>query len=324
MHMRGRWILLPENRAAKRAVDRVLECLCNRTARPAINPLFITGPPGSGKTYLTTDLVHELTRRSPDVVVSALCAADLVGGAEEEGPNLKEADLFLIEDVQQLPARGALALARLVDHCLSRQRQLVLTATLGPAQLTHLPARLTSRLGQGLTTALEALSPDSRLEFLRERGLQREMTLAPAVLDWLAAHTPGSPRQLDGTLTRLEGLSAAIGRPAEPADLDTALCEDVAGHSLSIDRIVQRVGRYFQVKPAELCSARRSREVLVPRQVGMYLARRLTDLSLEQIGAYFGGRDHSTVLHACRKVEQALNSDAGLSGAVRQLHADLA
>src|SRR5262249_2644681 len=195
MHMRGHWILLPENRAAKRAVDRVLECVCSRTARRAINPLFISGPPGSGKTYLTTDLVHELTRRSPDVVVSALFAADLAGGGDDDGPDLKEADLFLIEDVQQLPARGAVALAGLGAPCLSRQRQLVLPATRGPAQLTHLPARLTSRLGQGLTTVLEALGPESRLEFLRQRGLQREITLAPAVLDWLAAHTPGSPRQ---------------------------------------------------------------------------------------------------------------------------------
>jgi len=321
MHTRGRWILLPENRACVRAVDRVLECVCSRTARRAINPLFLSGPPGSGKTYLTTDLVHELTRRSPDVVVSALCAADLVGSAE--GPDLREADLFLIEDVQQLPARGAVALAGLVDHCLSRQRQLVLTATLGPAQLTHLPARLTSRLGQGLTTVLEALGPDSRREFLHQRGLQREITLQPAVLDWLAAHTPGSPRQLDGALTRLAALTANLGRPAEPADLEAAFREDAAAHSLSIDRIVQRVGRYFQVKPAELCSSRRSREVLVPRQVGMYLARRLTGLSLGQIGAFFGGRDHSTVLHACRKVEQALSSDVRLCGAVRQLHADL-
>ena len=87
--------------------------------------------------------------------------------------------------------------------------------------------------------------------------------------------------------------------------------------------MLREVGQHFRVEPARLCSRGRTREVLLPRQVGMYLARRLTPLSLVQIGAYFGGRDHSTVLHACRKVEQALASDAGLSGAIRQLHADL-
>jgi len=91
----------------------------------------------------------------------------------------------------------------------------------------------------------------------------------------------------------------------------------------TVERIVQRVGQYFQVAPRQMKSRDRSRGSLLPRQVGMYLARLLTGLSLEQIGAYFGGRDHSTVLHACRKVEQALTQDVNLSGAVRQLHAEL-
>jgi chromosomal replication initiator protein len=93
---------------------------------------------------------------------------------------------------------------------------------------------------------------------------------------------------------------------------------------VTVERIAQRVGGYFRVVPRQLQSRRRYRNILVPRQVGMYLARQLTGLSLGQIGAYFGGRDHATVLHACRKVEQAITEDAALSGAVRQLHADLA
>jgi chromosomal replication initiator protein len=98
---------------------------------------------------------------------------------------------------------------------------------------------------------------------------------------------------------------------------------EVEASQLTVEIITQRVSRFFQVPPRELQSRRRCRHALVPRQVGMYLARQLTPLSLEQIGAYFGGRDHSTVLHACRKVEQALTCDVTLSGAVRQLHADL-
>src|SRR5262249_37843500 len=92
----------------------------------------------------------------------------------------------------------------------------------------------------------------------------------------------------------------------------------------TVERIAERVGSYFRVDPRQMQSRRRLRSALLLRQVGMYLARQLTPLSLAQIGAYFGGRDHTTVLHACRKVEQALSSDAALSGAVRQLQADLA
>jgi chromosomal replication initiator protein len=119
-------------------------------------------------------------------------------------------------------------------------------------------------------------------------------------------------------------LTAALGRPADAAEVADAFRQDAEACRPTVERIAQRVGRYFQVDLRQICSRRRSRQVLLPRQVGMYLARQLTALSLEQIGAYFGGRDHSTVLHACRKVEQALDRDAQLCGAVRTLRADLA
>jgi chromosomal replication initiator protein len=125
-------------------------------------------------------------------------------------------------------------------------------------------------------------------------------------------------------LTRLERLAAELGRAVRVDDLADVFAGDVEARKPTMERIVQRVGNYFRVEPRQLCSDRRSRQVMLPRQVSMYLARQLTGLSLEQIGAYFGGRDHSTVLHACRKVEQALTDDAGLEGAVRRLHADLA
>src|SRR5207247_6729799 len=114
------------------------------------------------------------------------------------------------------------------------------------------------------------------------------------------------------------------GRPPELEAVCEALQEDADAHRPTVERIAQRVGRHFRLDPRQLQARDRSRNVLLPRQVGMYLARQLTPLSLQQIGAYFGGRDHSTVLHACRKVEQALTQDVTLSGAVRQLHADLA
>ena len=144
------------------------------------------------------------------------------------------------------------------------------------------------------------------------------------VLDWLAEHTPGSARQLEGALVRLHNLTAVLGRAPFLEEVADAFRQDSDLHAPTMERIAQRVCRYFQVPPGQMCSRRRSREVMLPRQVGMYLARQLTSLSLEQIGTYFGGRDHSTVLHACRKVEQALTSDAHLSGAVRELRADLA
>jgi len=219
-------------------------------------------------------------------------------------------------------------LVGLLDRALAGQRQLVCTALTGPAQLDRLPARLTSRLAQGVVTGLAPLGPMSRLEFLRERGRLRPLPMSGAlsedVLAWLAEHSFGSGRQLESAWARLEGLVRAHGRAPTLEEVADHFRTDAEARRPTMERITQRVGRYFQIEPKHLRSRQRARQILLPRQVGMYLARQLTELSLEQIGTYFGGRDHSTVLHACRKVEQALAHDIALSGAVRQLHADLA
>jgi chromosomal replication initiator protein len=200
----------------------------------------------------------------------------------------------------------------------------VLTALAGPRHLANLPARLASRLAGGLVVRLETLSAPSRLAVLEDRAQRRQLAVGRDVLAWLAEHLTGGGRQLEGAIARLETLARLNDQPLDVATVAEQFRTEAEVSRPTVERIVQRVGGYFRVEPRQLQSRRRSRQVLLPRQVGMYLARQLTGLSLEQIGAYFGGRDHSTVLHACRKVEQALTEDAVLSGVVRQLHSDLA
>jgi chromosomal replication initiator protein len=201
---------------------------------------------------------------------------------------------------------------------------MVFTALHGPQHLPQLSARLASRLAGGLSVGLMPLAAPSRLALLEDKAQRRQLAVSREILAWLAEHLTGGGRQLEGALVRLETLARLSPRPLDVATVAGHFREQAEASRLTVERIAQRVGGYFRVEPRQLQSRRRSRQVLVPRQVGMYLARQLTELSLEQIGAYFGGRDHSTVLHACRKVEQALNRDAALSGAVRQLHSDLA
>jgi chromosomal replication initiator protein len=263
-------------------------------------------------------LAHELARCGPEFVIQIAAAREL----DAQSPTFEESDLLVIEDVQLLPNRAAERLVHLLDDRLACQRQFVCTATAGPGMLTQLPARLTSRLASGLVVGMMPLGHASRLAFLHDRTERRQLPVGRDVLAWLAEHLPGSLRQLEGAVARLEALVRLSDRIPDRTVVAEHFRVEVETGRPTVERIAEQVGRHFQVDPRVLQSRQRSRGALVPRQIAMALARRLTALSLEQIGAYFGGRDHSTVLHACRKVESG--RDAVLAGALRQLQAEFA
>lgn len=327
----AQFVAVPENRPALLAVRRLLECLAARRSPRAVNPLYLHGGPGTGKTHLVAALIEEITRRNPDFIVAHLPAADLgrVASTAGEGdraetptdPDTRRTDLFIVEDLQFLPSRAAEILRQSFDELRSRQVPMVFTASVGPREL-DLPARLGSRLASGLVIGLEPLAASSRLMLLEDKAQRRQLMVQREILVWLAEHLTGGGRSLDGAMAKLEVLSRS--ESLDLAAVQRHFQEQVEAGRPTMERIVQRVGGHFRVEPGQLQSSRRGRQVLLPRQVSMYLARQLTGLSLEQIGAYFGGRDHSTVLHACRKMEQALARDPVLSGTIRQLRSDLA
>ncbi len=182
-----------------------------------------------------------------------------------------------------------------------RQRQpTVCTARTGLQHLRYrgepFCRRLTSRLAAGLVIALEPLQPAGRLLLLENLAKYRQLALPHQVLTWLADNLSGGGRQLEGAIHQLKFLARLHHQPLDVATVAAHLREQVDAGKPTVERIALRVSRYFRVAARQLQSRRRYRNILLPRQVGMYLARRLTGLSLEQIGAYFGGRDHSTVL----------------------------
>jgi chromosomal replication initiator protein len=314
----ARFIAMPENASALAAVKDFAQ-----DPEHAARLLFVHGPTGTGKSCLVGALAEALDRSVCSLSANAfpLPWDQDDPGAAERCDEARRCDLLIVEDLHHLPARATETLVEWLDERERRGLPTVITANAGPAQLSHrgeaLPVRLTSRLAAGLVVALEPPGAASRRAFLMEQARRRGLDIGPDILDWLAMVLTGGGRQLEGALNRLAELAAPT-----LAEVQTLFAEQVDAGQPTVERVVRRVSAYYRVEARQLRSARRQRSLLVPRQVSMYLLRRLTSLSLAEIGACFGGRDHSTVLHACRRIEEAIQRDARLSGAVQQLQAE--
>lgn len=318
----ARFLVTPENRSAVAAMQDVLLAVTSHDADRLPNPVYLHGPSGSGKTGLARAVADEVGACGSDVcVLSGNDFADLTDRADA-----READLLVVEDLQHLPVRCVATLIEWLDERVAHGRPTVFTAAHGPSRLEHrgaaLPRRLTSRLAAGLVVGIDPMQASSRRRWLQLLAERENVKLAGAILDWLAEHLRGG-RQLEGAIRQLKALQRLQPKPLTLADIRAHFRTQIDAVMPTVQRITEHVCGYFQVPAKRMVSDRRSHDVLLPRQISMYLARRLTSLSLQSIGAYFGGRDHKTVQHACKKLEAAVKTDAQLSGVVRQLHADL-
>lgn len=318
-------VAVPENRSAVRAARRLARAL-TAPGRPVtpFAPLVLHGPPGTGKSAVAAALVRTVIA-GPAVRTAQTLPANDLDDPDADFADLRAADLLVLEDLQHLPPRAADGVCRLLDARTARRRPTVVTANAGPAKLTALPRRLTSRLAAGLVVQLEPLSAASRRRVLDHLADRRGLRLTPDALAWLADRpTGGGVRPLLGVLEKLKVTARTRPGPLDRAAVEDALADPDANNGRPImDAIVAKVAAAFGVKPKDMLGPSRLRTVMVPRQVAMYLAREVGKLPLVRVGEAFGGRDHSTVLHALRKVEVALAADAELAGKVRQLRAEL-
>lgn len=320
----GDFLALPENRSALRAVRSLGHALLGGK-RPAVNPLVLHGPPGTGKTLLTTELVRAVAAGPNGLTAQSVSAGDLArGAAADEQPGFADldfrgCDLLVLEDIHRLPGKEAEAVCELLDHRTARRKPTVVTAPTGPAGLTGLPRKLTSRLAAGLVVQLEPLAASSRRAILERAAAARNVRLTADALDWLAAQTSGMRAAL-GSLQNLAPVSASSPGPLDRTTVEQVLTESgqPTSNSRSVTAIVKRVAAAFGVTEKDLLGPSRLRTVRTARQVAMYLARTAGGLSLPRVGAAFS-RDHTTVLHAVRKVE----ADEALIGIIRELRSNI-
>jgi chromosomal replication initiator protein len=326
----SRWhgfLVLPENRFAARAVRSVCRAV-RGGKRPAANPLVLHGPPGTGKSYLLGAAATHLATAADGISARLVSVGDMARSPDDglADRDLWACDLLALEDVQHLTDRTADAACDLIDRRAARRRATVATASGGPAGLTHLPRRLTSRLAAGLVVQLEPLSAASRRAILADAATAKGVRLTGDALARLAEQTSGGGvRTALGLLQNLAQVAKAFPGPLGRAEVEQILAD--AGQPTSaapdVSVIVTCVASAFGVSAAELLGPSRLRRTLGPRQVAMYLARELTGLSFPRIGAAFGGRDHTTVIHAHRKVERELKSDLVLAKRLSELRGAL-
>ncbi|MCK4182923.1 chromosomal replication initiator protein DnaA, partial [Klebsiella pneumoniae] len=281
------------------------------------NPLFLYGGTGLGKTHLLHAVGNGIVARKPNAKVvymhSERFVQDMVkalqnNAIEEFKRYYRSVDALLIDDIQFFAnkERSQEEFFHTFNALLEGNQQIILTSDRYPKEINGVEDRLKSRFGWGLTVAIEPPELETRVAILMKKADENDIRLPGEVAFFIAKRLRSNVRELEGALNRVIANANFTGRAITIDFVREALRDLLALQEklVTIDNIQKTVAEYYKIKVADLLSKRRSRSVARPRQMAMALAKELTNHSLPEIGDAFGGRDHTTVLHACRKIEQ--------------------
>ena len=286
------------------------------------NPLFIYGGVGLGKTHLMQAIGNAMVKKNPAARVSYIHSerfvGDMVKGLQhntisEFKRSYRSLDALLIDDIQFFAGkeRSQEEFFHTFNALLEGQRQIVLTCDRFPKEVNGLEERLRSRMGWGLTVAIEPPELETAVAILMSKAAIEGVALPEEVAFFIAKRIRSNVRELEGALRRVIANSTFTGRPINLEFAKEALRDLLAlqDRLVSIENIQKTVADYFKLRLTDLMSKRRSRSIARPRQIAMALAKELTNHSLPEIGDAFGGRDHTTVLHACRRIAALRETD---------------
>ncbi|TRZ55001.1 MAG: chromosomal replication initiator protein DnaA [Rhodocyclaceae bacterium] len=296
------------------------------------NPLFIYGGVGLGKTHLIHALGNEVWRHNPDLVIRYVHAedyfADVVRAYQQKSFDVfkryyRSLDLLLIDDIQFFNNKNRTQeeFFYAFNALVEAKKQIVITCDTYPKDVTGLEERLVSRFDWGLTVQIEPPEPEMRVAILKKKAEAAKIDLGDDVAFLIAKNLRSNVRELEGALNKVLAYARFHGRSVS-IDVAKEALKDIFGainRLLTLDLIQKTVADYYKLKVAEMYSKKRTRAIARPRQVAMWLARELTHHSLPEIGEAFGGRDHTTVLHACRTITDLRSKDAQLGNDVHVL-----
>ncbi|MBA4697371.1 MAG: chromosomal replication initiator protein DnaA [Legionella sp.] len=289
----------------------------------AYNPLFIYGGVGLGKTHLMHAIGNAILNAKPEAKVlylhSERFVADMVKALQTNAINefkrfYRSLDVLLIDDIQFFAGkdRSQEEFFHTFNALLEGQQQIILTSDRYPKEIEGVEERLKSRFGWGLTVAVEPPELETRVAILISKAEQSNIELPYEVAFFIAKRIRSNVRELEGALRRVIANAHFTGKSITVDFVHEALRDLLALQDklVTIENIKKTVAQYYKIKVADLLSKRRSRSIARPRQIAMALAKELTNHSLPEIGEHFGGRDHTTVIHACRKVKSLIQTES--------------
>ncbi|MDT6344468.1 chromosomal replication initiator protein DnaA [Enterococcus faecium] len=297
------------------------------------NPLFFYGGVGLGKTHLMHAIGHQMLQSQPNAKVkyvsSETFANDFINSiqnktAEEFRQEYRNVDLLLVDDIQFFAEKEATQeeFFHTFNALYNEGKQIVLTSDRLPNEIPKLQERLVSRFAWGLSVDITPPDLETRTAILRKKAAAERLEIPDDTLSYIAGQIDSNIRELEGALVRVQAFAAMNSE-----DISTSLAADALktlksgkGHpQLSILQIQEEVAKYYHIQLKDLKGKKRVKSIVVPRQIAMYLARELTDNSLPKIGAEFGGKDHTTVIHAREKIQQLMDSSVSMQNEVSEI-----
>ena len=304
--------------------NQIAYSICRETAnnlgQSKNNPLFIYGATGLGKTHLMQAIAHEILKQgksfyyfTSDKFVNQLVNSLRKQKIDEFKDKIKKADLLIIDDIHVIAGKqkSSEQFLLLLNDFMSKNKQVILASDKHPSALTDFDERLKSRLAWGVAVALEPPELETRIQILQKKSKAQEVILPKECAIFIAQHIIANVRELEGALNKVLAISRLLNQPIHLELVQMALKDLIAirVQAVSMDNIRKVVAEFYDISVKDLMGKKRLRHIARPRQVAMSLARELTNNSFTEIGQSFGGRDHTTVMHACEKVQELCGSD---------------
>jgi chromosomal replication initiator protein len=300
------------------------------------NPLFIHGGVGLGKTHLLQAVCQTVLARAADSRILYLSCDAFInqfmqgvenGDMQNFRHRYRHVDLLVIDDIHFLAGRDRTQeeFFHTFNTLYQQHKQIILSADCPPSEIPELEERLVSRFNWGLVARIEKPCYETRVAILQKKARMRGLTLPEDVVCYVAAKVENNTRELEGAVTKIQGMAMLQHGLIDIELAKAALGETMTAEQrqITIQQIFESVTQYYNVKMSDLQSKKRHKSIAFPRQVCMFLARRHTRYSLEEIGGYFGGRDHTTVMHAVRTVDADTKSDKQIAEQLAHLEAQL-